>query len=154
LCVAPIQHDAAGRLQPRHDRRVLGRHVVTIERRAERRAHALGDDEILDREWHAVQRPQRHAALAQRALGRPRVAPRLIGGQRHVGVEMRIEPVDPGQDRIHDLDRRDLAPSDQRGQLGGGQPAEVVGVASGRASSGHGLSYGFDKRAGIGSGPS
>ena len=140
------QHDGAGRFHARHDGRVLGRHVVAVERCPERRAHPFGDHEVLDRERHAVQRPERRAPLAERPLGGPGVAPRLIGRQRHEGVQVRVEPVDAVEHRVHHLDRRDLAAANERGQLGGGQPAEVVGVASGRASSRHGLSYGFRKQ--------
>src|SRR5262245_61045340 len=78
-------------------------------------------------ERHAVERSQTRALPSERPLRRLRVAPRGISVQGHVGVDLRIDLFDPGEDRVHDLDRRDLFASDQRDQLGGGQPAQIVG---------------------------
>ena len=119
------EHDAAGGLQAGHDRRVLGGHVVAIERRAERRAHALGDDEILHGERHAVQRPQRGAALGQRALGGPRFPPCLLGRQRDKRVEARIELVDAIENRAEHLDRGYLLLADEPGERRRRLPVQV-----------------------------
>ena len=56
------QQDAAGRVQARDRRRVLGRHVVFEDPRARRRADAGGVELILHRVGNAVERPERLAA--------------------------------------------------------------------------------------------
>src|SRR2546425_1275231 len=56
-----------------------------------------------------------------------RVAPSSFGVEGHVGVDLRIDLLDAGEDGVHHLDGRDFLPPDQRGQLGTGQPAQVVG---------------------------
>ena len=118
------EHDRAGALHALDHRGVLGGHVVAVERRAECRAHPLGHDEVLHREGHAVERPEQSTPSHQGALGRLRLPPRGLVGQRHKGVELRIDPLDPVEDRVHDLDRGDLLPPYPRRQLGRRQPAE------------------------------
>ena len=140
LWVAPIQPIigvlvlpswiAPAASHPLHHRRALGGHVVREEPRAERGADAAGDHEILGGERHPVQRAQTRPLLAHRAL---RGAGRLhgvLGGQGHEGVQARVEPLDAGQHRGHDLDGGDLAALDGGRHLGRGHPAEVVGSAS------------------------
>ena len=122
--------DRPRRLHPLHHRRALGGHVVREEPRAERGADAAGDHEILGGERHPVQRAQTRPLLAHRAL---RGAGRLhgvLGGQGHEGVQARVESLDAGQHRGHDLDGGDLAALDGGRHLGRGHPAEVVGSAS------------------------
>src|SRR2546426_244597 len=51
-------------------------------------------------------------------------AARGPGGHGHNGVELRIDRLDPVEDRVHDLDRGDLLPPYPRRQLGRRQPAE------------------------------
>src|SRR5207247_498193 len=80
-------HDAAGALHALDDGRVLGRHVVTVERRAERGPHAPGDHEVLHRERYAVERAEPGSALHESSLSDFRLAPGRLLGQRHERIE-------------------------------------------------------------------
>ncbi len=51
--------------------------------------------------------------------------PRLVGADGEERVEPWIQPLDPREHRIDDLDRRDLLRADAAGELEGGQPGEV-----------------------------
>ena len=136
LCVAPIQPIvgvfvlpswiAPAASHPLHHRRGLGRDVVGVEARAEGRPDALGEDEVLGGERDTVQRPEPGAALRQRALGRARVAHRLLGRQRHEGVERRVQALDAPEHGLHHLHRRDLLPPDGGGHLRGRHPAQLI----------------------------
>src|SRR5207247_11318146 len=83
-------------------RRALGGDVVAVERRAGGRAYAPGHHEVLHAEGHAVQRPEPGAPLADGALGRLRLAARLVGVDEHERVEARVDLVDAREQRVHD----------------------------------------------------
>ncbi len=57
--VGLADRDVAGLHEARHGRRGLRRHVVAEDRRAVRRPHAGGVEEVLDREPRALRRPAR-----------------------------------------------------------------------------------------------
>ena len=59
--------------------------------------------------------------LAARAAARG-----LLGADGHVGVQLGVEPLDPLQVGLDELDRRDLAAPDEIGLLGRGQEGEAV----------------------------
>src|SRR2546422_357160 len=74
----------------------------------------------------AVERAVHGPRLHERTLGRLRLAPCRLVGQRHEGVELGVDALDPVEDRVHDLDRRDPLSSDRRRQLRRRQPAEPL----------------------------
>ena len=103
-----------------------------IERRAERRADAGGVDEILVRDRQAVQRTERAAARLL-LVGLRRVGHRPVGDERDDRVDLRIDALDAREVRRHHLARRELLAPDARGELDGGEVAELV-AATARAS--------------------
>ena len=85
---------------------------VGVELRAEGRADALGEHEILDADRHAGEEAAivaAHDARLEVAGGRAR----LIDGGNAEGIELRVEPLHRGDRRFGRLDRRDLARSDK-----------------------------------------
>ena len=64
---------------------------------------ALGEQQILDRERHAVERAER-SARHQRRLGPAGGVPGLVRGHRDEGVHGRLERLDPTE---HGVDHRD-----------------------------------------------
>ena len=123
--VGLAEDDHAGLAQSARDGRVVRRPPALEDLRAARRRHALGRDDVLERERHAGQR----AELARRPRG---VVDGLRGGQRAVGVDVqeRVDPVvdrgDAVEVRLRDLDGADVSPQAiARRRLGGGQPGQV-----------------------------
>jgi hypothetical protein len=54
-------------------------------------------------------------------LGGPRLGKGALGGHRDEGMQGPVEPFDPRQMRLRQLDRRELAGGDQRRRLGNRQ---------------------------------
>ena len=123
--VGLADEDGARPLQPLDGDSILLRHVLGEEPGAAGRQHAPGEHQILDRERHAVQRPQRLARHDGHLGGQGRLAG-LLGGDGAEGVEPRVQPLDPRQHRVDDLDRGDRLLPDQPGQVERGEPAEIV----------------------------
>src|SRR5881396_3828069 len=119
--------DRARGLHAEDDGRVLRGDMIAVERRAERRAEALGEDEVLHGERHAVERPEPRPARHQSALGLTRGAARPLGVHGHVGVQV-LEVLDPRQHGLDDLDGGDLLLSDGGREVGRAHPAERVAV--------------------------
>jgi hypothetical protein len=72
-----------------------------------------------------VQRAER-LALHHRDLRLPRRRPRHVGGDQAERVQPRVERLDAGEQRVGQLDGRDLLVADQRGDLERGPPGEIV----------------------------
>ena len=73
-------------------------------------------DVLLDREGHAVERPERLAGGHGR-VGRCRTGAGLVGQHAHDGVQRAVHLVDARQVGFDDLGRRDLLAPDRRRQL-------------------------------------
>src|SRR5690606_28491061 len=78
-----------------------------------------------DRGGHAVDRAARLAALPA-VLGGPRVGERGVVVDQAVGVDLRIQRVDPVEDRPGHVDRRQVAVAVGLRQLVGTQPGDLV----------------------------
>ena len=114
--------------QPLDDDRVLGRHEVAEDRRAEGHRKADGGLEVLERERQAVQRPD---LIARRdppvgVVGQRQA--RVVVELRDDGVERRVQALDPPQMRRHYLARRELPLADEPRQLARAAEAEIVAV--------------------------
>ena len=99
------------------DRRVVRRAPALEDLRADGGRHALGGDDVLDRDRHAGQR-------AELLAGGPARVDRAGGGQRALGVDVQegVHPVVDGGDPVEvglgDLDRGGLAGRRSAGELG------------------------------------
>ena len=113
LAVGELQHvglgddDGSGCLETRGDGGVVVRDEVAQDRRAGSGCRACGVDQVLEREWDAVQRPS-VAAASDLRFCLLRVIHRLLGHDRHVGIELRIARCDDGELLLHQFDRRQL----------------------------------------------
>jgi hypothetical protein len=65
-------------------------------------------------------------ALHHRDLRLARRHPRHLGRDHAEGVQARIERLDAGEQGFGDLDGRELLVADERGDLEGGSPGEVL----------------------------
>ena len=110
--------------------RVAQGHVLRHETRAPGGADALGIDDVLDRDRHAVKRAP-HFPAGKRRLGRLCRGERLIAADGDVGVECRLARLDAGKNLPHQCDRRELA----RAEL----PRELACRTKGEAGVGHGI---------------
>ena len=110
-------HDPAGRERPLDDDGVRVGDVPREQGGPEARLDPARRREVLDGDRHAVQRAQRLAGQHGR-LGAARVPARLVRGDGAERVQRGIEPVDPVEERIEHLDRRDLPRPDGVGQAG------------------------------------
>ena len=81
---------------------------------------------VLDRDRHAQQRPR--VACAGAAVGLPRLGPRALGEHHPVGVEQRVQALDPLEVELDQLARGDLAAADELGLARGAGKGEVGGV--------------------------
>jgi hypothetical protein len=77
-----------------------------------RRSETGGVVEILDGDRNPVQRTD-PSALLNVPLGRLRAVERRLCGNGDEGIESRLKPLDSLETRVHQLHRRDLAPTDQ-----------------------------------------
>jgi hypothetical protein len=111
--VGLAEDDRACLAQARNHGGVLVRHKILKQRRAEGRTDALGERHVLDDDRQAGERPR----IVRNTLSRLRGVPRLLLGQRHDCVELRIDPRDGREARIEQLDRLDLALADQLPQF-------------------------------------
>src|SRR5207245_3898044 len=80
--------------------------------------------EVLDRVGDAVEGPD-EASLHLAAFRRAGPLAGVVGRHGQVGVELGVEPLDPGEDGVGHLDGRDLPRADQTAELDGGRVAEV-----------------------------
>jgi hypothetical protein len=99
-----------------HDRRIECRHEVAVQRHPGRGDDAFGVAEVLDRDRHAVQLRQ-DLAPADHLLGAARLRQRELGGHAGIRLQCRVEALDPAQQVLGQLDRRDLARGEQPREL-------------------------------------
>ena len=89
------------------------------------RGRQPGDiDDVLDAHRHAMQRPA-HAARGDLRLGSARGVHRGIGIQPDEGMQLRVEPLDPRQQRGQQFDRGELARGEHPRGLRRGQPVQL-----------------------------
>ena len=88
------------------------------------RGQARDVDDVLDADRHAVQRPA-DPARRDLGLGRPRRRHRRLAVEADEGVEPGIEPLDAGEQRLHQLDRRKFLGGDRLGRRGGRHEVQV-----------------------------
>jgi len=119
------EDDGAGRLQASDRDVVRLRHQLGEEPRAARRAEAARVERVLERERHTVQRAER-LALHHRDLRLARGHARDVGRDHAEGVEARVQRLDAGQQRLGDLDGRELLVTDERGDLERRPPGEIL----------------------------
>ena len=121
------ERNGAGGRQPVHAWRVLGRDGALFGVRAPLGRDVCRVGQVLDRDRHAVQGSERRARHDRsfRLLRRIACA---VGRQRGESVDPRFEPLDPGQHRIDDLDRRKLARSHGGRKRGRRRETEVFFV--------------------------
>ncbi len=121
------EQNAAGRVQARDRRRVLGRNIAFQDPGSARRAHPGGIELVLYGVGNAVERPQRVATQH----GRLRPARRLqrrLRKHRDVSPQARIEALDSLEIELGDLDRRYLALAHERGEPPGTEKREVGAI--------------------------
>src|SRR5262249_37666618 len=91
--------------------------------------------QIFDRDWNAVDLAQQLAS-ERPLLGRASLLQGKLGRGREERVQDRIEPLDARQNRLGDLDGRDLSRTDQSAEFEGRGKAQVrrihVWLRSGR----------------------
>lgn len=122
--------DGARRLEARDRDRIGPRDVLGMDVRAVRRALAGDVDQVLDRDGHAMQRPERRTG-GDRGLGRPGRGHRLVAAGADIGVDRRLRPVDRVQHGLDIGHGRQRATADHR------RRASRAGTA-GRRTSGAG----------------
>ena len=96
------QNDGAGVAQPEHDRCVVIGEVILEESRSHRGTRSLGEDQILQAQRHAVQRPPVGAARDLR-FGLRRLLERPLARDGYEGVG--LVGLDARQARLCHLDR-------------------------------------------------
>src|SRR5215210_2129749 len=102
------EEDRPALLEPADDRGIRGRNVVFKEGGAHRGTHALGADQVLDADRHAVERAS--VLSGQDLLLRPRrLLQRILRQHGDEGVELPVDGFDALEERTHDLDRRETA---------------------------------------------
>ena len=122
--VGLAEYDDAGLAQAAGDRRVVRRHPALEDLRAARRRHALRGDDVLQREWHARERPQLLPCRAAVVDGLRR-AERPVGADVQEGVHAVVDggdAVEVGARRLHGAD---VARGDRRRGLGGREPGDL-----------------------------
>jgi hypothetical protein len=82
-----------------------------VDRRPSARRHARDVVQVLDSDRHAVQRPPR-PARHRVCVARLRILERALGRHGRVALEDGIDLRDAVEDRLGELDRRDLARGD------------------------------------------
>ena len=110
--------DRAGGANPFDQQRVFGRHEVGENRRAERRANALGRLEILVRDRKTVQRANGFVAR-ERFIRRRGSRHRLLGYQRDDRVDLGVDAFDFGKMSADHVPRRQLLRPQKPGKIDG-----------------------------------
>ena len=107
------EHDPARPPRALDDDRVRVGDVARVDPRAVRSLHAGRGRQVLEGDRDTVQRPD-GLARDERGLGGPRVRTGLARGDDAERVDARVQRIDPREERVHDLDGRDLAVADER----------------------------------------
>ena len=90
------------------------------------RPAGLEVEQVLDRGRHAVQRAERGAAGMSASSAAFARAARVVEALEDEGVEARIAALDAGDQRVHHLDRREVAAADAHRHFGGAHIGEFV----------------------------
>jgi hypothetical protein len=106
-------------------RKVEVGHVLLERLAGEGRADAGRRVEVLERDRHPVER-----RLGRSTVLLVRFGERLLGTDRHERAEVGVEPLDPLEVRLDELDRRDLVLPDEAGLLGRRKERELVHPSS------------------------
>src|SRR5207248_11411644 len=120
-----LAEENGARLLPApHARGVVVRQPVGQQRRAAGGPDAAREIDVLVRDRDAEQRPR--VAMTQRLLGRARVGAGAVGGQRDERRQHGIELLDPGEQRLRDLDGRELPGAVPRAELADRRVGDLV----------------------------
>ncbi len=119
------QH-GTGPLQARHRGGILLGHVVLVHVGGEGGAHALGVDQILHMERHAVQGPE-GLPLGDGGIGGGGIAQGFLTADGDEAIESGVGPLGTRQGCTHDLRRGHPLRPDHARQLGGGGIGEIAG---------------------------
>ena len=114
------EDDEAGLAQPPDDGGIEVRNVVGERAARVRRADVLRRGQVLDRDRDATER-----GVAPRSVGGSRILERLFATHGDEGVQLGIEPFDPIEVELGELERRDLLVSDQPCLLGRREEREL-----------------------------
>ena len=116
--VGLAEQHGPGVLQPIDRERVGRRHVVLELRIAPRGRRARHVVALLDGHGHAVERPP-YFATRERSIRRLRACARPFRIKPYDGIEPRIVLCDAGEKMLQNLERADLAFTNEPGDLGG-----------------------------------
>ena len=137
------EHDPARPPRALDDDRVRVGDVARVDPRAVRSLHAGRGRQVLEGDRDTVQRPD-GLARDERGLGGPRVRTGLACGDDAERVDARVQRIDPREERVHDLDGRDLALADERRRVlsrpSGRGPGRSSPSATSRGTRGSGAS--------------
>ena len=132
--VGARENDRAGVLETGDDQRVRPGVLSREGGHAVRGRRARYGDVVLDRDRHAVQRPQLGAG-GHRFVGRLCRRASLVGEDANNRVQVAVYRVDARQVGLDHVEARDLAAPDRRRQLAGAGAPQVIG----HRARGHGL---------------
>ena len=119
------EDDGAGHAQAGDGDVVLLGQQLGEEARSAGGGEAARVERVLDRHRHAVQRTDR-LPLHHGDLGLAGRCPGHAGADEAERVQPRVQRLDAGQQRLGELDGRELLVTDQRGDLEGGSPGKIV----------------------------
>ena len=139
-----VDYRARGEMTPRELGGALG-DPVAVDERTE--GPALAGDRLLllDRDRQPLQRPRSLAARSVPGLGVARGRERLIEERLCEGVDGSLDLTGAGNDRLHQLHRRQLPGTKAPERLGGGGVDEVVHGSRALPSLGHALAEEVDR---------
>ncbi len=100
------QHDGAGRLEPRHDRRIIGRYEIVQHARTAAGAYPIRAENIFMNEGDAEQRTLLPRGAA--AIGRGRGQQGLLGREGDQRIQGGVQALDPAQEMPREFDARNL----------------------------------------------
>ena len=106
------EHRAGFTQAPSHDR-IGARHAILTNQRSRGGRHALLIDQVLERQWNAVERSNPPAG-GNLLVRLPRLLQRFVGGDRDERVQRRIELGNPSQALFSQLFGFDLAQGNGR----------------------------------------
>ncbi len=109
------EHGAGFTQAPSHDR-IAARDVILANQRSRGGRHALLIDQVLQRQWDAVERSNPPPG-GDLLVGLPRLLQRFVGGYGDERVQRRIELGNPGQAVFRQLFGLDLAQAQRPARL-------------------------------------
>ena len=102
------EHDDPGRDEAAREGRGDRRDAVLPDLRAAGGDAPFEIDDVLERDRHPVEAPDRVAGAPRKVRG-PRRGPRFVGVDRDEGVELPVQPLDPSERRFDELLGREIA---------------------------------------------